>query len=78
MSVGKTITSPTTNYVYEIVEELGKGTYGRVYKAHCEKNGTTNVLVLKQVFLEGMTDEDKEETLNEVIFKSFFIKFITI
>jgi serine/threonine protein kinase len=48
---------------YEILEELGKGTYGRVFKVR--KKSTNKILVRKQVSLEGMSDEDREETLNE-------------
>lgn len=64
---------------YEIVEELGKGTYGKVYKVqkklaiikarmagHDVENAAKTMYVLKQVGLEGMSDKDKEETLNEI------------
>lgn len=63
---------------YEILDELGKGSYGKVYRVRrkqCsnepreqqEKNDDDDdVFVLKQVNLAGMNERDREDTLNEV------------
>ena len=48
---------------YEIIDTLGCGTYGKVYKVR--RMSDSAVLVLKQVSLEGLSEKDMEETLNE-------------
>ena len=53
----------TLTLQFETLEELGKGTYGRVYRVRRKSDGT--IFVRKQVSLEGMSDEDRKETLNE-------------
>jgi serine/threonine protein kinase len=48
---------------YETLEELGKGTYGRVFKVRRKSDGL--YCVRKQVPIGGLSDESREETLNE-------------
>jgi hypothetical protein len=49
---------------YEIIKLLGKGSYGRVYLARRKSDG--HLWVIKQVSLDGISEQEKEETLNEV------------
>ena len=60
---------------FEILVELGKGSYGRVLKVrkkaagevrNLQQNHDDKTMVLKQVDLKGMSEKDREETLNEV------------
>ena len=48
---------------FEILEELGKGTYGRVFKVRRHSDGA--ILVRKQVNIDGLSDTDIEEAVNE-------------
>eukprot|EP00698_Gefionella_okellyi_P002597 TRINITY_DN12432_c0_g1_i1.p1 TRINITY_DN12432_c0_g1~~TRINITY_DN12432_c0_g1_i1.p1 ORF type:complete len:812 (+),score=171.27 TRINITY_DN12432_c0_g1_i1:80-2515(+) len=48
---------------YELLEVIGKGTYGKVFKARRKSNG--DVICLKQVTLDSMSQREQEETLNE-------------
>lgn len=49
---------------YEILEELGSGSYGKVYKVRNRITG--EICVEKVVNLDGVDERDKEEALNEV------------
>lgn len=49
---------------YEVMEVLGKGSYGKVYKARRRADGY--LCVIKQVGLEGISQKEKEDALNEV------------
>ena len=44
---------------YEIEKQLGKGTYGVVYKV--KKRDDNKIYVLKQISLLGLTDSQKDE-----------------
>jgi serine/threonine protein kinase len=50
---------------YELLSVLGKGSYGKVYKARRKIDG--HVCVVKQVSLSGISSSEREEALNEVI-----------
>jgi serine/threonine protein kinase len=50
---------------FEIIDLLGRGTYGRVYRAKRKIDGA--ILCVKQVPLDGMNEIEQQETLNEVI-----------
>ena len=47
------LASPARAEAYEIVECLGSGTYGKVYKVRRKADGA--ILVLKQVSMEGLS-----------------------
>ena len=50
---------------YKIIEFLGEGSFGKAYLAQCDND--SNKYVIKQIPLEGMSDEEKRETFNEAI-----------
>eukprot|EP00002_Diphylleia_rotans_P034035 TRINITY_DN7283_c0_g1_i3.p1 TRINITY_DN7283_c0_g1~~TRINITY_DN7283_c0_g1_i3.p1 ORF type:complete len:950 (-),score=201.46 TRINITY_DN7283_c0_g1_i3:308-3157(-) len=50
---------------YEVIQFIGKGTYGTVHKARRIADGL--VCVIKKINLEGMKDEEQKEALNEVL-----------
>ena len=49
------------NYIIE--KELGKGTYGIVYKARSKNDN--NIYVIKQISLTGLTKDQKNEVKQE-------------
>lgn len=49
---------------YLIGEEIGKGAYGRVYKGINQRTG--NVVAVKEVSLEGISDEDLRGIMSEI------------
>jgi len=53
---------------YIILETLGKGAYGIVYKV--QKKGTSDIYVIKQISLEGLTEKEKEEVKQEAFILS--------
>ena len=53
---------------YIIQETLGKGAYGIVYKV--QKKGTSDIYVIKQISLEGLTEKEKEEVKQEAFILS--------
>ena len=60
---------------YTIIKELGKGTYGVVYKA--KKNNDNNIYVIKQISLEGLNQSQKNEVkLESKILKSIKSKYV--
>ena len=48
---------------YKIINFLGEGSFGKAYLAQC--NNDNKEYVIKQITLEGMSDEEKNETFNE-------------
>ena len=48
---------------FQVLENLGHGTYGRVYK--CRRKTDGELLVLKQIPFDGIPVHEQEETLNE-------------
>ena len=50
---------------YKVIEFLGEGSFGKAYLAQCDSDN--NKYVIKQIPLEGMSDEEKRETFNEAI-----------
>ena len=50
---------------YKIIDFLGEGSFGKAYLAQCDNDN--NKYVIKQITLEGMTEEEKRETINEAV-----------
>ena len=50
---------------YKVIEFLGEGSFGKAYLAQCDSDN--NKYVIKQISLEGMSDEEKRDTFNEVV-----------
>lgn len=48
---------------FETLESLGKGTYGQVYRVRRRVDGA--VMVLKQVSMQGLSDSERKDALNE-------------
>jgi NIMA (never in mitosis gene a)-related kinase len=48
---------------YKIINFLGEGPFGKAYLAQCNIDNKEHVI--KQITLEGMSDEEKNETFNE-------------
>jgi serine/threonine protein kinase len=49
---------------FEIIEEIGKGAFGYVYKAKRVKDG--EIYALKKVFMNKLKPKEKENSLNEI------------
>ena len=50
---------------YKVIQFLGEGSFGKAYLAQSDVDN--NKYVIKQISLEGMPDEEKRDTFNEVI-----------
>lgn len=51
---------------FEIIQKLGKGAYGIVWKAFCKK--TKQIVALKKVFDAFHNSTDAQRTFREVMF----------
>ena len=49
---------------YEIIDQIGEGAYGRIYRARDKDNG--KIVVLKTVRLEGLDQREQTDALNEI------------
>lgn len=49
---------------YDIQGVLGKGSYGKIFLAKRKKDGL--ICVLKVIGLEGLDEQERRDTLNEV------------
>jgi len=49
---------------FDIIEKLGNGAYSVVYKVKRKEDG--NIYALKKVKLKGLTEKEKQNSLNEV------------
>ena len=50
---------------YKVIDFLGEGSFGKAYLAEC--NNDNLKYVIKQITLEGMSDEEKRDTFNEAV-----------
>jgi serine/threonine protein kinase len=51
---------------YQILEQLGKGSYGIVHKI--KKKSDNEILVLKQINIKNMNSRARSDAMNEVLF----------
>lgn len=49
---------------YDILEQIGEGAYGRIYRARDKEDG--KIVVLKTVRLEGLDQREQTDALNEI------------
>ena len=69
------------NHGYKIIKLLGEGSFGKVYL--CENLSDNSHCVIKQIPLDGLDEQEKKETYNEVLIlkkvnHSNIIKFIDV
>ena len=69
------------NHGYKLIKLLGEGSFGKVYL--CENLSDNSHCVIKQIPLDGLDEEEKKETYNEVLIlkkvnHSNIIKFIDV
>ncbi|GBG29750.1 Protein kinase, putative [Hondaea fermentalgiana] len=53
---------------FQVLEQIGNGTFGTVYKIASTNEDDNNMYVLKQVNLNGLTQAQQMETINEAHF----------
>ena len=49
---------------YEMIETIGKGSFGSVVKVKSKKNG--KLYAYKEIFYEKMTQKERQQLVNEV------------
>jgi NIMA (never in mitosis gene a)-related kinase len=49
---------------FDILEELGQGAFGTVYKVKRKEDQL--IYAMKRVYVKRLTDKEKENTLNEI------------